>query len=393
MRYSLSKNFILSIYVCTFALFPFLVLGQQISTILLPILTTVFALQILIKKYKIIRANNLTLILAFLIVNISGLLYSSNLSYALQSIYKLIACIIIYIIVLNLNIICRGDIILNINKIMRKLILVSSFVSLILVYKYKFVFKVDYVGINLIYETEAGKNQLAFFMATLLPFCIFYASEKSLSRLEKLINFICLTILIATSILIDSRGVIVSITTSIIITSILTKDKKIIYKLFTVIIIITSLIKYSPLGYKQEAYTDIYVSSSNTIRARLIEESLATSIKNLGIGIGLGDFNQIPKKLGLSVLISHNDYIQILVELGFFGLVTFLAMIYRFINNIISIKNVVNRKNIYLYRGIISSNISILVYLLFINSYNILLVWFIYGLSMAFYNYHIRTSE
>lgn len=390
MRFRILKNnFIPILYFSTFALFPFLISGQQISTILLPLMVLVFIFKYLINKNILLKVNNFALIFLFLTINIIALINSYNLEYSIQNVIKLNACILVYLISLNMDIFLNGDVIKNIKKIMFYIIFTASIVSLILVYVYKVKFNADYVGINLSYKTEAGKNQFAFFMACIIPFCIFWGFKRNVKNTKNIILIVCSMILVITSVLIDSRGVIVSVTISILITSIFTKDKKLFANILILIIII-SIFLYIHIKTNND-YGHISGYNSNSIRIILIKESLKTIMSNLGFGIGLGDFYQIAQSSGLPVAVSHNDYMQILVELGVVGFFIFICMIGMFIRKIISISDIVELENISFYKGIISSNISIIIYLMFINSYNILLVWFIFGISMAFYN-NVKTK-
>lgn len=375
---------ILSIYFSTLSLFPILIGGQQISTIFLPLICIIFFAKLIMLKQSRLYSNNMLFISIFYIINIFYISTSSNIGYAIQNIFKLTACILLYIITLNLHIITKENNVNIIKKIIKLVIVTGAIISLILIYKYKFIYKVKYVGINLMYETEAGKNQLAFFLATILPFSIL-SIEKNDRKSFNIILKISSVILIVAAILTDSRGVIISLLVASLLTYLITKKN--INNITKIIIIITcifiSLLYILPL-FNSEFY--IGNMGSNEIRIELIRSSINTFIENLGIGIGLGNFYEIPRNLGMNVSVSHNDYLQIMVELGFIGIVIFILILYKFLKNLIRIKLNLNKSDINLYNALICSNISIMVYLLFINSYNILLVWFIFGLSMNFYN-------
>ncbi|MDU6482018.1 MAG: O-antigen ligase family protein [Paeniclostridium sordellii] len=383
------KTNIATMYFLTLSLFPILIIGQQISIILLPIFLIIFIINFIIYKHKKLKIYNISLILIFYSLNILSLLISSNINYAIQNIGKLTACILIYISTVNLEVITRNYDLNTIKKILKYIILTSAIVCTVLIYKYIFVYRVKYVGINLIYETEAGKNQLAFFLATLLPFCIF-CSYKNYKKIWNIILKISSIILIIAAILSNSRGVIVSVIVSSIITAIITNDKKIIRYMFLAVGLI---IIFIIINSKENQIIYSNTIGSNQIRLSLIKFSIKTFLENLVIGIGIGDFYQIPRYIGLNVLISHNDYLQIMVELGICGIILFMGIMYNFLRNLLSIKSIIDKKDMRLYQSILCSNISIMIYLLFINSYNIILVWFIFGISMKVYDSYIEMKK
>lgn len=387
----LRSSNILIIYFSTLALFPILITGQQISTILLPLLSVIFFAKLIMLKKSRLYSNNMVPIAIFYIINVAYALISSNLGYAIQNIFKLTACILLYIITLNLNVITKENNINVIKKIINIIIITGTIISLILIYKYIFIYKVEYIGINLVYETEAGKNQLAFFLATILPFSIL-SIEKYNNKILGIILKISSMILIVAAILTDSRGVIVSLLVASVFTYLITKKTKKnrshILKIIIIIICIFIAILYILPLFKSGIHAGNM--GSDQIRANLIRASINTFVENLGIGIGLGNFYKIPSNLGIKVGVSHNEYLQIMVELGLIGIITFIVILYNFLKNLIRIKLKVNKEDQNLYKALVCSNISIMVYLLFINSYNILLVWFIFGLSMNFYNTYIE---
>jgi O-antigen ligase len=222
------------------------------------------------------------------------------------------------------------------------------------------------------------------------PFCFVklidekYFINKLILKISCMINIIALSLTL-------SRGAIISVFIGIILSSILNKNYKILK--ITIFIFILAISLSPSLRDRIFSIVNVFKSetvsvggdySSTEVRKELIKISIR-SIRENPLGIGLGNYGEITRIYGLKeVGASHNDYLQMAVETGIQGLISFILIIYYIFKSLVYVRNDIIYDYKVLYEGIVASFISVVFYLNFINAYNTLILWFILGISVYF---------
>jgi len=382
------------------ALLPFWVLGTEfrvsigtklhldLSMIVLLLLGIAFLLFFLLKgRFQTNNIPNFWLVYLLFIVHIFSLLYGLFLygeaEWGFKIIITLIFGIFLYIL---MALTIRDPEFLE--KMFKFTFISASILLLFLIYRYLFVFHSPFLGNNIFIPTELGKSKLAIFLTLFTPlmlsYTVFHKNWKSFGG-----TFIFLGSLIYTL----CRGACLAVFVAIIFLLIISKYRKDYFKFLIFIMIImgiflTTLVPQITHQFIEETGRGIRLEGSSVEdRIEWISGGLNSFFAHPIFGIGLGNF----RKLQFSIppyteCISHNDYIQILVEQGLIGTLVFLFL---FGSILIGLLKTLRRKvdkTRWLQEGITASIISMMVFFLTLNLYDVFPVWFILGCSAVIFN-------
>ena len=159
-------------------------------------------------------------------------------------------------------------------------------------------------------------------------------------------------------------------------------------------IIVMLFLIYVALSYFQRAYNINYFlrfelmfnrqennMGSINIRINMIEKAIDAIISNPLFGIGYFNFVGYKNDTYFNFL-SHNDYLLIFAEFGIIGIFVYLLLLLCILNkaynNFKKNSNSMNLVNLI-------SIITIIIYLNFINAYDNIIIWLIFGLIKAEY--------
>jgi len=277
----------------------------------------------------------------------------------------------------------------NIKKILKYSLISITIFLLISIYLYVVINNKDYIGIDFINFTRNGRNSIAFYLGTFFIISFFVFENK-------VVKFIIPIIMIASVFLLQSRGLIVSISfVSIILIIMLLINKKNKFKwsrllyIFLILSATTVLISYfsdinividriKTINIFDSRYDDI---SSNLSRKELNQKAFEVIKQYPLSGIGLGNFSNYNLSLsGTDSRGTHNDYLGLLTEFGFVGIIIIATLFVKFlipaIRYVISYKSP-NKNNLYIFSLI---TIYFFVYMLFINVMNTPFFWFFLAL-------------
>ena len=276
-------------------------------------------------------------------------------------------------------------------KMFKVFLISSSGVLLYLTYRYLFVFHAPFLGNELFYETGRGKNQLGLFLSLLTPIALSYAVYK-----RRIYSVLMALLFIIASFYTLSRGTWVSILAAIIFLLFFSKKRRsyllgsIVLSILVVLFVTFLYPSASRPFLLERARTLVTLKEmegghSMTYRKELMVAGLQAFYSHPVLGTGLGNFREISSHSGIPPLVSHNDYIQILAEQGLIGGITFLILL---VNILVKVLKSLKKSNCierWLIEGIAASVVSLLVYFSFINAYDTLVVWYVFGSAATLY--------
>lgn len=267
------------------------------------------------------------------------------------------------------------------------IIISSSILILVYIYRYLIVFRSSYLSIEWGYASQVGKNQIGLYLAVATPIALWkyfdkrvlsvwiipafihiYGSFYTMSRgtwVSLVLSFMFILLLFSLNGQPSRKGLIITIA----------KRSAVI---FAIIILLGLAINLSMV--KAEAsrrflslreLRDIEGTSIED-RKTYISQSIEKFLENPVLGIGTFNFFF---KTGMD---SHNDYLRVLSEQGILGIVIFAGLIGIVIS---SIHNIDKRR--WETIALIHSCIAILFYFLFINTYANVIIYVIFALLMS----------
>jgi len=217
------------------------------------------------------------------------------------------------------------------------LILSSTFLLLILIYKSLFVLNTNWLAIHPSIPTRSGKNQLAFFLSFILPLLIWNYVNYKKFFINKWFYIAFIIIHFFSALFVQSRGLLFSFVISLLITSLVYKNILIVnikrILIFAVVCIsgfyLVVSLKLIDLTYFIQKVKSVFGGNDNQIstkiRKELITESLDIFMQNPIFGIGTNNFAETIGKA------THNTYLQITAEngiLGIFIILSFLILLF-----------------------------------------------------------------
>lgn len=359
--------------------------------ILLLVIGTIYLISILKLKGKILfekaTTDILFLLMIFVFIHLLNSFRINNWELSVVEVIKGIISIVIFFFIILIfdNKKYRNF------EFLKGAFLSSTIILIFLIYKYRMVFHSSYLGINLDFKTEAGKNQLAFYISIIFPMIL-----ANLINKKTLLSFGIFVIHLFALIYVDSKTAILCVTISILFVYINTRRSVIknsiyilsigalilLFLFISGIILIKGDFIISAINYYVKEI-DLEIAHSSEMRMSLILKSLVFFIHNPIFGIGTSSFFE---KIGL---LTHNSYLQILCEQGLVGISIFIVIIQRVVSQI-SIKN----KNNDLYNmALTSSVIIVFLYLVFINAYFSPIIYVVLGLFLRSKNSKVNSEN
>jgi len=266
-----------------------------------------------------------------------------------------------------------------------------SFISY-LIYVYVIINKKLFIGIDINNLSGVNKNALALFYSIVNIYIIEYLNKSD--KPSKIFKYMFYIPIFLGMIMIQSKALIIIMAIQYLLYFYLNfSEKKHDKRNLFLIIFIISLILFI-LSYFQKAYNLDYFGifkimlnrqdnnmGSTSIRINMIQKAFDAIFNHPIFGIGFYNFIHYKNDIYFEYL-SHNDYLLIFSEFGVIGIIIYILILkIIFKKAYISYKiknNAINRINL-------TSIITIIIYLLFINAYDNLLIWVIFGLIKAEY--------
>jgi len=360
------------------------------------IIIMMFFLRILMQK-KIKKTNIFKnrywkilfyLIITFFLLHVMGLFRSSSHLIAISIITKLTMGIAAFLCIILFFPSDKK----TIKKFWVIIVWSSTALLLFLIYKYAFVFKSTYLSSQLDYATRVGRNQLAWYLIFVFPpaLCYFWCSSKR----KKIIKFIPLFVITISIIYSCSRSTWVSIVVSLFFfLMVAKKNKKYERKNNIIFLLLMSLLVLTSYWGLTKVINNVEISqrvtsllSTNEVsrlhsydtRSSLLKNGINYFINRPILGIGLGNSEE---KLGRP---THNDYLNIFLEMGFLCGVCFIGILISIIK-ITKLNHLSHYKTKKLSWTSTSGRMTLValcVSLFFINAYTTLLFWIFLGLIL-----------
>lgn len=215
-------------------------------------------------------------------------------------------------------------------------VFISVFI-IFLLWKYFFVFKMNYLGVNPEMPTVSGKNTLALLLVILGPF-LFVNLKENLTY--KMVSYLTVLICFMAVISIGSRALIITSLIQIGLLIFILRKKLLIILVPTLILIVSfsdfSIGKFMTkrMALDQEvSIEESFEILSNSWRYKYLEYGVDGFIESKGLGNGISSY-RVMQSEDLSTenyerLESHNDYITIMFEQGFLALALISWFLFR----------------------------------------------------------------
>ena len=223
----------------------------------------------------------------------------------------------------------------NIDKFIQYLIMSYWVIFFILIYYYLYVFKVDFIGVNIDFEigpTRTNKNTLGLFLCLLLPFFITYIIKK-----KKYFSGLIFIVLYFTVIIkIDSTTILIIVLFQLLLYSI------IYFRKLLLIILFISLSLFSTFVLFDQTENKLYYDKSttnkikedidnlfafNSHRGFLLKSGLKKIKNDFYLGSGTETF-RIREDNNGSFTETHNAHLNIAVSYGILGFFLYFSFYY-----------------------------------------------------------------
>jgi len=365
---------------------PFLTFfGLPICTLFLIPITIHFFIYIFIEKLKIPVNMDLIFPLLFFSLLLFTTLYG-NISLKGPGFDRLIKILIgislYFLIFISLDI-------SDCSELFKTLLVATLLLTIYLIIMYFFVWKVNILGGNLLVPSVWGKNQLAIFLAIILPMAFSLWVDSN-----KFSGFILTIIFEISLILTQSRAGLISANIGLI--SILLLSKRRYKSVMQILFLITTLLlifNFIPSNLKDvillRILSVIYMKDLQTgyhsIELRILMDQISLRIfsENPILGIGIGKFQDV-----IPWGIPHNDYLWILLEGGIITFAVFFifcfSLLVRSYKTIRNIELTLEKSSeSWIYRGLFGALVSVLIMFYSMAMHDTLPTWFVFGLVAA----------
>lgn len=336
-------------------IYEFRINQEMILKLFILILIIFWIIKLLSAEGVTWKKNKLNLPIYFFIIILSfSLMISNSIRVSFEDYIIFISYIILYFIVVNV-IIQKNEF----DSFIKIFFITSFLVSIYALIQY---YGLDpyFTEINEITSTIGQKNWISNYLAIIFPVIFSYFLLQR-ERKNKLIYYLLLSVLYATLMICQSRGIWISISLTLIFAiyiifkfkfyEIFEKNKKWLIALFIIFLIITIIYSTdNPLNKSVITVTERAISTFDekdpSVKTRLlIWGSTLDMIKDkplLGSGIGTFKMNYLDYqadflkknpdyiKFSGKAAESHNEYLQMGAELGIVGLGIFLSILFVF---------------------------------------------------------------
>jgi O-antigen ligase/Flp pilus assembly protein TadD len=335
--------------------YDFRINQEMILKLFIIILIILWIIKLLSVEGVTWKKNKLNLPIYFFIIILSfSLMISNAIRVSFGDYIIFISYIILYFIIIN-SISQKNEF----NSFIKIFFVTSFLVSIYALIQY-YGFDPYFAELNKITSTIGQKNCISNYLAMIFPVAFFYfLLEKE--RKNKTIYFLLLSVLYTTLLICQSRGIWISISLTLIFAiyiiikfklfEIFKKDKKWLIALFFIFLMITIIYSTdNPLNKSRLTVTERAISTFDeqdpSINTRLlIWKTTFNMIKDkplLGSGIGTFKMNYLDYQANFlqkypdyikysgKAAEAHNEYLQILAELGIPGFTVFLSTLFVF---------------------------------------------------------------
>lgn len=376
-----------ALVVCAVAFFmTFWCLGKSIPGVgigifMIGVLLALYFSPILLLGSKI-RLANASLYIAFVVIHILAIRPYSKYELVADFILHILVSVLFLIIIINIvNSIELYDLMITVLK-MSTFILLLYLIYIHLVVSKSIFLSPSLSGSELYYSGRGGKNTLSFFLAIMFPFIY-----SKFTHRKSMLNCLMLCVFTFSILYTLSRMAMISMAVSVILFCILGNNRAAYIKQ-TIILGIVGLMLSIALGGGMKLFLQLrnpteveavergdesFISFKGH-RYELIMAGLRGFVNHPVIGNGVTNF-RIYNDLGRSL--SHNDYIQILYELGAVGIILFLAIFIKLWRGMLAIKKHVPKHHHWLWDANAVALPTTALMLLFINAYETIAVWFV----------------
>ena len=414
---SLLKLFVLFISLFIYKyIYNFRVNQEMILKLFIIVLIVFWVIKLLSVEGITWNKNKLNLPICFFILILSfSLMISNSIKVSFGDYLILISYIILYFIVIN--VINQKD---EFDSFIKIFFITSFLVSIYALIQY---YGLDpyFYELGQITSTIGQKNWISNYLAIIFPVIFSYFLLQK-ERKNKLIYYLLLSILYATLMICQSRGIWISISITLIIAiyiiikfkfyEIFKRNKKWLFLLLITFLVVTIIYSTdNPLNKSAITVTERAVSTfdiqGSSLNARLLMwRTTFEMIKDrpmFGSGIGTfkmnyldyqADFLRINPdyiKYSGKAAEAHNEYLQMGAELGIVGLGIFLSIIFVFYSLALKyLKNKYNNQDKIIVFGLLTGITSFLIHCLFTFPYHVPILgstFFIFlGLSVVYIN-------
>jgi len=400
--------------------------NQELWVQLIPFFILLMALlKIVNGKSIVLSKDKLSISLAvFFVFLCTSLIYGSSTILSLRNLLIFLSYIFLCLLVINLNIDNKTEILIN------AFIISAGLIALYVICHYYGL--IAYLAMyGQIFSPIGQKNLASNFLSLVLPSAlVFFLLEKE--KTKKLFYFITIILIYTAIIICQSRGIWISILLTVPLGILLSKkgnlaaifrtNKKNLIVLFLIIILIT--IVYStenPLNRSRLTVPRKAVSVldrgdySINMRLIMLNSTLRMFTARPLFGFGLGTFNiNYPEFQGkylqenpgmvrylsnTNVAEAHNEYVQLAAEIGIIGLLLFLVIIFFFYKNswvLLSAKNI-KQENKLVYLGIFLGINIFLIHCLFTFPFHVAFLgasfFILVGLATHIYLVHFKEHD
>lgn len=322
------------------------------------------------------------LIPAFLFCHL--ILYSpfKGVDYTLDFVLHITSAIFLFIVMVSLV-----DDMITYSNLVRIVLALLVLITGFLVYRHLFVFHSFYLTANVhevYWSGRAGKNTLSFFLAAMFPYAYARFTYK-----RSLVNTLSAGLIGFAILYTISRMAMGSMALAMGLFCLIGIDRKRYIKQTAVLLILALVVSAffgvgmgTYLKHRNPAATEIeiergevqFMSDSEGKRDRLKALAIEGFMKNPLYGQGLGAFRADKDKGNGSQ--THNDYFQILHDMGLIGILLFLLLISTALWDLWKCRRYVRERDYWLWEGQLVSLLCLCAMIQFINAYETIPFWF-----------------
>lgn len=297
--------------------------------------------------------------------------------------FRLTSSFVIFLLIVNLN-----DDLLSYSKMVNVLLFATAVITFYLVYLHLIVYHSVYLSINLTSHDiwargRANKNTLSFFLSLIFPF--YYAK---FAYKKTIVNFFMMSLMGFAVLYTLSRMALLSLGGSMIMFAFIAHNKKIFIKQLLLpagLVIFLSLtfgigintfmaLKSPTEAAEIERNGASFTGGEESHRFKLVKFALEGFSESPIIGKGTSTFRGQDATGGS---MTHNDYAQILYELGLLGFIFFIGINLGSIKDLWRCRNKIPEEFYWLWDALIVSLTCITGQFLFMNGYETSPYWFI----------------
>jgi len=337
----MTKRLDIILLICTLIALPFIIYrrGRDVLCIRMAVLGAAmlclyFIYSIQNPDTSIIRRKVFLFSLCYMVTCAVSMFFATNISESLWEVLKTITFLSLFLVTSVM--LCRDR--NNVNYIVKAVLFISIATGSILLYKTVIALNIS-CGVDSVKILFANKNLASSATMMLLPFSVY--SIAKYSKLWKVVGIVSLVLSLSVIILLQSRGVWLSIVMASVVLLFAKKTRWFLFGAVVVVICAGLFIQYSGHSayYAKRAKSTFDMSSyTNNERVLLWKKCVNIIRCNPVIGVGAGNLrivfpgygiDNLPPTVGISRQMRrpHNDYLWVLAETGCIGFVFYMAIL------------------------------------------------------------------